>query len=59
MYRGKYTRDLYILPTLLIHNGDGIYHLIEIAWLKWFVGFRIGDTNECLLLDNRRHRNQC
>ena len=34
---GKYTRDFYILPTILIHNGDGIYHTLELAWLKWYV----------------------
>lgn len=36
--KGFYTRDFYFLPTLLYHNGDGIYQTIEIAWLKWYIG---------------------
>lgn len=35
--RGTYTRDIYILPTLLVHRGDG-YTSIELAWGKWYVG---------------------
>jgi len=39
MIKGSYTRDFYILPTVIIHNGDGIYTTFELAWLKWYVGF--------------------
>ena len=38
MIHGTYTRDFYILPTIVIHNGDGIYKTTELAWLKWYVG---------------------
>ena len=38
MTRGSYTRDFYFIPTILYHNGDGIYRTIEIAWLKWYIG---------------------
>lgn len=37
--RGRYTRNFYILPTLLIHNGGGFYVTLEFAWLKWYWGF--------------------
>ena len=39
MTRGSYTRDIYFIPTILYHNGDGIYARLELAWLKWYVGF--------------------
>lgn len=39
MTRGSYTRDFYFIPTILYHNGDGIYARLELAWLKWYVGF--------------------
>ena len=39
MTRGSYTRDIYFIPTILFHNGDGIYYMIELAWLKWYMGF--------------------
>ena len=29
MIKGKYTRDFYLIPTILIHNGDGLYKTIE------------------------------
>ena len=35
---GTYTRDFFIFPTIVIHNGDGIYFTVELAWLKWYVG---------------------
>ena len=38
MSRGSYTRDFYFTPTILYHNGDGIYYSIELAWLKWYIG---------------------
>jgi hypothetical protein len=36
---GSYTRDIYLIPTILYHSGDGIYASLELAWLKWYVGF--------------------
>lgn len=36
--KGFYTRDFYVIPTLLYHNGDGIYKTLELAWLKWYIG---------------------
>lgn len=39
MTRGKYTRDFYFIPTILYHDGDGIYASVELAWLKWYIGF--------------------
>ena len=33
MTRGYYIRDIYIIPTILYHNGDGIYKSIELAFL--------------------------
>ena len=39
MTRGTYTRDFYFIPTILYHDGDGIYARLELAWLKWYVGF--------------------
>jgi hypothetical protein len=39
MTRGKYTRDFYFIPTILYHDGDGIYASVEFAWLKWYIGF--------------------
>ena len=41
MTKGKFAKDFYILPTILIHNGDGIYTSIELAWLKWYIGIVI------------------
>ena len=32
------TRDFYFIPTIIYHNGDGIYWSIELAWLKWGIG---------------------
>lgn len=37
MTKGTYTRDFYILPTILFHNGE-CYVSIELAWLKWYIG---------------------
>lgn len=39
MTHGTYTRDFYIFPTILIHNGDGIYKCLEFAWFKFYIGF--------------------
>lgn len=47
--KGSYTRDFYILPTVIIHKGDGIYTTVEFAWLKWYAGFiihRKGENND-------------
>ena len=41
MTKGKFAKDFYILPAILIHNGDGIYTSIELAWLKWYIGIVI------------------
>ena len=38
MTHGIYTRDFFIFPTIVIHNCDGIYFTVELAWLKWYVG---------------------
>ena len=38
MSKGSYTRDFYFIPTILYHNGDDIYKIIELAWLKWYIG---------------------
>lgn len=46
MTRGKYTRDFYFIPTILYHNGDGIYARLELAWLKWYIGFCWATENE-------------
>ena len=35
--KGRYTRDFYFLPTILLHNGE-CYVSIELAWLKWYIG---------------------
>ena len=52
MSAGEYTRDFYIIPTILFHNGDGIYYSLEIAWLKWYIGIcwlgKGDDWNEAL-----------
>ena len=37
MTKGRYARDFYFLPTILLHNGE-FYVSIEIAWLKWYFG---------------------
>lgn len=37
MRRGKYIRDFYLLPTILIHNSDGIYLTVELVWLNVYV----------------------
>lgn len=34
----NYTRDFYFIPTIIYHNGDGIYWSLELAWLKWSMG---------------------
>lgn len=39
MVKGKNNRDCFLLPTILIHNGDGIYKTIELVWLCWYIGF--------------------
>lgn len=39
MCMGSYTRDFYFIPTILYHDGAGVYKSIEVAWLKWYVGF--------------------
>ena len=36
---GKYTRDFYFIPTILFHNGDEVYKSVELAWLKYYIGF--------------------
>lgn len=36
---GSYVRDFYLLPTIIYHDGDGIYQSIEFAWFKWYIGF--------------------
>lgn len=49
MMRGTYTSDFYLLPTVFIHRGDGIYTTVEFAWLKWYFGFAIirnGDQDD-------------
>lgn len=46
--KGSYTRDFYFIPTILLHNGDGIYYSIEIAWLKWYVGFAWNRSNRLM-----------
>ena len=38
MIKGVYTRDFYILPTIVYHNGDGTYKTLELAWLKFNIG---------------------
>ena len=38
MTKGKYIRDFYILPTIIYHNGDGIYKTLELAWFKFYIG---------------------
>lgn len=35
--KGSYTRDFYILPTILFHQGD-CYKTIEVVWLKLYLG---------------------
>lgn len=37
MNNGTYTRDFYILPTIIYHNGDGIYKTLEFAWLRFYI----------------------
>ena len=37
MTKGRYARDFYFLPTILLHNGE-FYVSVEIAWLKWYFG---------------------
>ena len=37
--KGRFTRDFYVLPTILIHRGDGLYTTVELAWFKWYIGF--------------------
>lgn len=37
MTKGRYTRDFYVLPTIIYHNGDWFYKTLEVAWLKWYV----------------------
>ena len=44
--RGHFTRNFYILPTIIINNGDGIYTTLEFAWLKWYIGFIWHHDNE-------------
>ena len=39
MTKGRYTREFYVLPTILIHRGDGLYTIVELAWLKGYIGF--------------------
>ena len=34
--KGRYTRDFYFLPTILLHNGE-CYVSVELAWLKWYI----------------------
>lgn len=46
---GKYTRDFYIVPTILIHNGDNFYYSIEFAWIKWYLGITITTNNNTTL----------
>lgn len=56
MTRGKYTRDFYFIPTILYHNGDGIYASLELAWLKWYIGFCWIKENEGELIYNEGRR---
>lgn len=35
--KGWYTRDFYILPTILVHSGD-CFKTVEVVWLKWYLG---------------------
>lgn len=34
---GRYTRDFFILPSIMIHLGDGIYTTVELSWLRWYI----------------------
>ncbi len=36
---GTYTRNFFILPTIVLHDGD-VYKSLEFAWLIFFVGFK-------------------
>lgn len=45
MTKGVYTRDFYIVPTIVYHNGDNIYKSIELAWLKFYIGFAWSNKN--------------
>ena len=44
--KGSFTRDFYIVPTIIIHNSDGIYTSLEFAWLKWYFGLLWEHDNE-------------
>ena len=42
MIKGTYTREFYILPTILYYNevcSYGMYKTVEFAWLKYYIGF--------------------
>lgn len=36
--KGNYTRDMYFIPTVSYHNGDGWYKTVEVSFLKWYIG---------------------
>ena len=55
MIKGKYTRDFYLIPTILIHNGDGLYKTIELAWLKWYIGFSKWNMNLIAWKEKGKH----
>lgn len=40
--KGRYTRDFYFLPTILLHNGE-CYVSVELAWLKWYIGIVLAE----------------
>ena len=40
--KGRYTRDFYFLPTILLHNGE-CYVRVELAWLKWYIGIVLAE----------------
>ena len=40
--KGRYTRDFYFLPTILLHNGES-YVSVELAWFKWYIGIVLAE----------------
>lgn len=38
---GKNTCNFYLLPTIRIYNGDGIYIAVELAWFNKYLRFTI------------------
>lgn len=57
MTKGKYERDFYIIPTILIHHSD-CYTSVELAWLKWYIGIVFNERRKKYIFEGEQKGKQ-